>query len=73
MDMLDKRQVPDATQRTIEKWIRIAKEYFEEKQIECDFRTAGKEDLSRLLRQMYVELRQKNSEVYSRSNLPVIK
>ena len=69
MDKLDMKRVPDATRKTTEKWLRIAKQYFEEKQIECDFRTVAKEDLSRLLRQMYVELRQKNGEVYSKSSL----
>ena len=55
MDKLDMKRVPDATRKTTEKWLRIAKQYFEEKQIECDFRTVAKEDLSRLLRQMSIE------------------
>ena len=55
LDMNMMKRVPDATRKTTEKWLRIAKQYFEEKQIECDFRTVAQEDLSRLLRQMSIE------------------
>ena len=31
MDKLDMKRVPDATRKTTEKWLGIAKQYFEEK------------------------------------------
>ena len=35
----------------------------------CDLSTIGKEELAKLLRHFYVELRQKDSSVYSRSSI----
>ena len=52
-----------------DKWLEIAKDYFKEKKIECDFATITEVELGNRLRQMYVEFRQKNGEVYSRSSL----
>ena len=69
MDELDRKRVPDSTRQTTDKWLRIANDYFAEKRIVCDFATIGKEELSKLLRQMYVELRQRNGNVYSKASL----
>ena len=67
-DMLSKR-VPESTRQSTTKWLRAFQLYLNEKGIEFDLSTGGAQDLADLLSKMYVELRQKTGEHYSKSSL----
>ena len=47
MDQLDRDRVPRGTRQTNDKWLKIAKDYFKEKEIECDFATITEIELGK--------------------------
>ena len=69
LDELDRKRVPDSTRKTTQKWIKALTEYCKDKGVTCDLSRIGKEELAKLLRHFYVELRQKDGSVYSSSSI----
>ena len=47
MDKLDCDRVPRGTRQTNDTWLKIAKDYFKEKEIECDFATITEIELGK--------------------------
>ena len=51
------------------KWLRVFDEYAKEEGIVWDLRTISAENLGSILEVMYLELRQRNGQVYSKTSL----
>ena len=69
LEEIQTNRVAKSTRMSTEKWMKVVFEYLREKRIACDFRTVAKNELGKLLRRLYVELRQKDGNHYSRSSL----
>ncbi len=66
---LDTNRVSMATRQATDKWLRAVCDYVKEKKIACDLATIAESELAKLLRQLYVEIRQKDGSHYSKSSL----
>ena len=69
IDEVLESRIPEATRKTTEKWVRVVREYVVEKKLDIDFEKATSEELGKFLESFYVEIRQKNGDVYSKTSM----
>ena len=60
---------PVATIRTTKTWVTVFEAYLHEKQINLDLKTVKAEDLAKILRKFYVEVRRQDGTTYQRPSL----